>query len=114
MQPRPIGWTVNGPSLRFAPMTDSLPGSGRRGNRESRRNAVEFSRRETWLLHRLARYRFCLFSIECISGRMQMPDFAFGGPRGGIIQMAYTVADIRAAIDHWISDLKVGPWFLLD
>ena len=43
-----------------------------------------------------------------------MPDFAFGGPRGGIIQMAYTVADIRAAIGYWIRDLKVGPWFLLD
>ena len=43
-----------------------------------------------------------------------MPDFAFGGPRGGIIQMAYTVADIRAAIAYWIRDLKVGPWFLLD
>ena len=43
-----------------------------------------------------------------------MADFAFGGPRGGIIQMAYTVPDIRAAIGFWICDLHVGPWFLLD
>jgi hypothetical protein len=43
-----------------------------------------------------------------------MPDFAFGGPRGGIIQMAYTVPDVREAIAFWVRDLKVGPWFLLD
>jgi hypothetical protein len=43
-----------------------------------------------------------------------MSSYGFGGPRGGIIQMAYTVPDIRAAIDYWIGDLKVGPWFLLD
>jgi len=38
----------------------------------------------------------------------------FGQPSNGIIQMAYVVADIRKAIDSWVSDLKVGPWFLLD
>ena len=43
-----------------------------------------------------------------------MADFAFGGPRGGIIQMAYVVPDIRAAIAYWVRDMKVGPWFLLD
>ena len=43
-----------------------------------------------------------------------MVDFAFGGPRGGVIQMAYTVADIRQAIAFWVRDLRVGPWFLLD
>ena len=43
-----------------------------------------------------------------------MADFAFGGPRGGIIQTAFVVEDIRAAIASWISDCKVGPWFLLD
>jgi len=43
-----------------------------------------------------------------------MADFAFGGPRGGIIQMAYTVPDIGEAIGHWIRDLRIGPWFLLD
>jgi hypothetical protein len=43
-----------------------------------------------------------------------MADLGFGGPRGGIIQMAYVVEDIHAAIDTWIRDYKVGPWFLLD
>ncbi|MGZ8311009.1 MAG: VOC family protein [Allosphingosinicella sp.] len=43
-----------------------------------------------------------------------MPEFAFGGPRNGIIQMAYTVADIHDATRRWIDDLQVGPWFLLD
>jgi hypothetical protein len=38
----------------------------------------------------------------------------FGQPDNGIIQMAYVVQDIRQAMDHWISKLKVGPWFLLD
>jgi hypothetical protein len=41
-------------------------------------------------------------------------DYGFGQPRGGVIQMAYVVTDIRAAIDHWVRDLGVGPWFLLD
>jgi hypothetical protein len=45
---------------------------------------------------------------------MQMGDFAFGGPRGGIIQTAFVVADIRESIASWISDCHVGPWFLLD
>ena len=43
-----------------------------------------------------------------------MADFAFGGPRGGVIQMAYVVPDIREAIGFWVRDLRVGPWFLLD
>lgn len=43
-----------------------------------------------------------------------MGDFAFGGPRGGIIQTAFVVEDIRESIDSWISDCRVGPWFLLD
>lgn len=43
-----------------------------------------------------------------------MPDFGFGGPRGGIIQTAFVVADIRASINSWIRDCRVGPWFLLD
>lgn len=41
-------------------------------------------------------------------------EFGFGQPHGGIIQMAYVVTDIQAAMRHWIDDLKVGPWFLLD
>lgn len=43
-----------------------------------------------------------------------MAEFGFGQPHGGIIQMAYVVTDIRAAMEHWIADLKVGPWFLID
>ncbi len=43
-----------------------------------------------------------------------MPELSFGQPMGGIMQMAYTVADIRAAIDEWIIRLNVGPWFLLE
>jgi len=43
-----------------------------------------------------------------------MDDFAFGGPRGGIIQTAFVVEDIRASIRSWIEDCRVGPWFLLD
>ena len=43
-----------------------------------------------------------------------MPELSFGQPMGGIMQMAYTVADIRAAIEEWITQLHVGPWFLLE
>jgi hypothetical protein len=43
-----------------------------------------------------------------------MTSFGFGQPQGGIIQMAYVVTDIQAAMRHWIDDLKVGPWFLID
>ena len=43
-----------------------------------------------------------------------MGDFAFGGPRGGIIQTAFVVEDIRESIASWVSDCHVGPWFLLD
>ncbi len=42
-----------------------------------------------------------------------MGDFAFGGPRGGIIQTAFVVQDIQQAMASWISDCHVGPWFLL-
>jgi hypothetical protein len=38
----------------------------------------------------------------------------FGQPRGGIFQMAYVVEDLDAAINYWIRDLKVGPWFRLN
>jgi len=43
-----------------------------------------------------------------------MGEFAFGGPHGGIIQTAFVVQDIRASIQSWIEDCRVGPWFLLD
>jgi hypothetical protein len=41
-------------------------------------------------------------------------DFGFGGPREGIIQTAFVVADISESIASWVRDCKVGPWFLLD
>ncbi len=39
---------------------------------------------------------------------------SFGQPDNGIIQTAYVVKDIRQAINRWVKDLKVGPWFLLE
>ncbi len=38
----------------------------------------------------------------------------FGQKVGQVVQMAYTVKDIRADIDWWLNDANVGPWFLLD
>ncbi len=38
----------------------------------------------------------------------------FGQPVGQIVQMAYVVEDIQAAIDWWVIEAKVGPWFLND
>jgi hypothetical protein len=35
-----------------------------------------------------------------------------GQPIGGIIQAAYTVADIEAAVRSYAEDLRIGPWFL--
>jgi hypothetical protein len=43
-----------------------------------------------------------------------MPEFGFGQPHGGVIQMAYVVANIENSIDWWVKGLGVGPWFLLD
>jgi len=43
-----------------------------------------------------------------------MGQVGFGQPDDGIIQSAYVVADIRKAINHWVTKLKVGPWFLLE
>jgi hypothetical protein len=43
-----------------------------------------------------------------------MKTFGFGQKSGQIMQIAYTVKDIRAAIDWWIKDGRTGPWFLLD
>jgi len=38
----------------------------------------------------------------------------FGQPDDGIIQTAYVVEDIPRAMQHWVEQLKVGPWFLLE
>ena len=37
----------------------------------------------------------------------------FGQPQTGIMQMAYVVEDIDAAMRTWIDELKVGPWHLI-
>ncbi len=33
---------------------------------------------------------------------------------GAVCQNGYVVRDIRAAMDHWINVLGVGPWFYVD
>ena len=43
-----------------------------------------------------------------------MKELGFGQTIGQIVQMAYVVEDIRAAMDLWIHDCGVGPWFLLE
>lgn len=43
-----------------------------------------------------------------------MTKFGFGQDVGRIIQTAYVVKDIRAAIHWWIDSAQTGPWFLLD
>ncbi|MGC1458395.1 MAG: VOC family protein [Steroidobacteraceae bacterium] len=43
-----------------------------------------------------------------------MGQVGFGQPDDGVIQMAYIVADLRAAIEHWTRTLRVGPWFVLE
>jgi len=43
-----------------------------------------------------------------------MTMLGFGQRVGQIVQMAYIVEDIRAAIDWWIRDARTGPWFLLE
>jgi hypothetical protein len=43
-----------------------------------------------------------------------MKTLGFGQKTVQIVQTAYVVPDMGAAIDWWIKDGKVGPWFLLD
>ena len=43
-----------------------------------------------------------------------MATFGFGQSPGQIVQTAYVVKDIKAAIEWWVEDGKVGPWFLLE
>ena len=42
-----------------------------------------------------------------------MDRFSFGPRDNGIIQIAYTVADIEEAMRHYAELLHVGPWFLV-
>jgi len=41
-----------------------------------------------------------------------MDQFSFGARDNGIIQIAYTVADIQKAMRQYTELLHVGPWFL--
>lgn len=43
-----------------------------------------------------------------------MPSFPIEEKTDAIIQVAYTVPDINAAIGEWIDKLGVGPWFIVD
>jgi len=43
-----------------------------------------------------------------------MKTLGFGQTTGQVVQMAYVVKDIRASMEWWIRDCRVGPWFLLD
>lgn len=43
-----------------------------------------------------------------------MPLLPSGQPYQGIMQTAYVVKDIRQSIGEWVSNLKVGPWFLAE
>jgi len=48
---------------------------------------------------------------------MQLPQgkaMGFGARVGQTIQTAYVVKDIHQAIDWWVDEARVGPWFLLD
>lgn len=43
-----------------------------------------------------------------------MTQYDFGQPIDGIIQVAYTVADIHKSMEHYVKRLGVGPWFLIE
>lgn len=43
-----------------------------------------------------------------------MSDGSFKLAPGSLIQTAYVVPDMRTAIDYWVRDVKVGPWFLVE
>ena len=33
---------------------------------------------------------------------------------GAVAQNGYVIRDIRAAMDHWINVMGVGPWYYMD
>ena len=33
---------------------------------------------------------------------------------GSVCQNGYIVRDIRAAMDHWVNVMGVGPWYYID
>ena len=40
-------------------------------------------------------------------------ELGYGQPMGGIAQTAFVVEDLQAAIDHWVTNCKAGPFFVL-
>lgn len=42
----------------------------------------------------------------------RMQRLSYGQPLDGITQVAFTVADIESAIDRYVRDLGIGPWFV--
>ena len=40
-------------------------------------------------------------------------ELGYGQPMGGIAQTAFVVEDLQAAIDHWVTNAKAGPFFVL-
>ena len=41
-------------------------------------------------------------------------ELGYGQPMGGIAQTAFVVEDLQAAIDHWVTNCRAGPFFVLD
>ena len=41
-------------------------------------------------------------------------ELGYGQPMGGIAQTAFVVEDMPSAIDHWVENCGVGPFFVLD
>ncbi|MFC3098451.1 VOC family protein [Alteraurantiacibacter palmitatis] len=40
-------------------------------------------------------------------------ELGFGQPMGGVAQTAFIVPDLEAAIRHWATDMRAGPFFVL-
>lgn len=43
-----------------------------------------------------------------------MPEFPIEQPTDAVIQVAYAVPDLAAAIAWWVEEFGVGPWFVID
>ncbi|MER7606180.1 VOC family protein [Nocardioides sp. NPDC127503] len=52
--------------------------------------------------------------MDASSGATTSSLFGFGGAPGRIIQSAFVVPDLDAAVERWVGELRTGPWFLFD
>ncbi len=41
-------------------------------------------------------------------------ELGYGQPMGGVAQTAFVVPNLREAIDRWVTDMRAGPFFVLD